>query len=111
MPFTLVSASGATPEIDIQEAARTQSTAQLLDVREPREWDNARIPGSIHIPLGQLPARTSELDQSRPVIAVCHSGIRSLTATDHLLNAGFSDVASLRGGIVAWYEAGQLIEQ
>jgi rhodanese-related sulfurtransferase len=111
MTFTLVSNPGETPEIDVDEAIRAPQNAQLVDVREPREWANARIPGSLHIPLGQVAARASELDGTRPVIAICHSGVRSLTATDTLLGLGFSEVASLRGGIVAWYEAGHPIEQ
>ena len=114
MEFELVSApDGGTPEIDVAEAQRVwaDGSAQLVDVREPREWENARIPGTTHIPLGDLVQRRNELDPTRPVVALCHSGVRSLTATDDLLAHGFSEVASLRGGIVAWYEAGYDIEQ
>jgi rhodanese-related sulfurtransferase len=109
----LVSESNETPEIDAHEAHRvwTDGSAQIVDVREPREWTDAHIPDCVHIPLGDLVRRHAELDPTRAVVAMCHSGVRSLSATDALLAHGFAEVASLRGGIVAWYEAGFEVEQ
>ena len=103
---------GETPEVDVAEAARARAagTAQLVDVREPDEWAEGRIPGAVHIPLGDLPARAGEVDPTRPVIAVCRSGRRSLAAADALLAAGFAEAASLAGGMIAWREAGQPVE-
>jgi rhodanese-related sulfurtransferase len=114
MTFTsLVSEPGETPEIDVAETVRAieAGPVQLVDVREPREWANGRVPGSVHVPLGQLSVRAGELDKHVPVIAICHSGVRSLAAADTLLDLGFGNVASLSGGMVAWFEAGQPIEQ
>lgn len=84
---------------------------QYVDVRELHEWDEARMPGSVHIPLGQLAHRFGELDPTRPVVAVCRSGRRSLDAGAILLAAGFNDVRSLAGGLIAWAQAGRPVER
>ncbi len=75
---------------------------QLLDVREPWEWEVTRIAGSRLIPLSALGDRLRELDPERRIVTICHHGIRSLTARELLLAAGFADVRSLAGGIDAW---------
>ena len=75
---------------------------QILDVREPWEYDLARLPGAVLIPLGQLAQRTRELDAARPVAAYCHHGVRSRYAMAILRDLGFSDVAHLSGGIDAY---------
>ena len=64
-------------EITITEAEQRRSTARILDVREDFEVAEGMIPGALHIPMGQLQARLSELDPAVPVIAVCRSGNRS----------------------------------
>jgi rhodanese-related sulfurtransferase len=100
------------PEIDIEEADRQRASgAQLVDVREQGEWNEARIPGTEHIPLGDLARRTGELDASRPVIALCRSGNRSRTAVQILQRAGFTEASSMAGGIVAWARAGKPLER
>jgi rhodanese-related sulfurtransferase len=73
-----------------------------VDVREGWEWEIARIEGSVLIPLPELGDRVRELDHARPVVTVCHHGIRSLTARELLIAAGYSDVRSLAGGLDAW---------
>ena len=83
---------------------------KLIDVREQNEWDEAHIPNTTFIPLAVLQSRASELDKSLPVVAFCRSGVRSLTATQTLLALGFAEVASLQGGIIAWYQSGFEIE-
>lgn len=75
---------------------------QRLDVREPWEYELARIPGAILIPLGELVDRVGELDPARPVAAYCHHGTRSLYALRFLQGAGFQDLAHLAGGIDAY---------
>jgi len=75
----------------------------LLDVREPDEHAVCRLPGSVHIPLGELPSRASELDPGESLVVVyCHHGIRSISGAAVLLHAGFPNVASLAGGIERW---------
>ena len=111
----LLGGAGQTPEVDIAEVARlradTATGVQIVDVREPDEWAEGRIPGAVHIPMGELEARSGELDPARPVIAVCRSGRRSLWAAEALLARGFGDVASLAGGMIAWAGARQPVER
>ena len=105
--------TGATaPETDVVQTvrARAAGTTQIVDVREPDEWAAGHIPGALNIPLGDLGRRKSELDAARPVITVCRSGRRSLIAAEELLTGGFTDAASLAGGMVAWENAKQPVE-
>jgi molybdopterin/thiamine biosynthesis adenylyltransferase/rhodanese-related sulfurtransferase len=74
----------------------------LVDVREPFEYDIARIPGSRLIPLGELPARLSELDSADDIVLQCKSGGRSAKALRILQEAGFRKLNNLEGGITAW---------
>jgi adenylyltransferase/sulfurtransferase len=74
----------------------------LIDVREPHEVEICAIPGAKLIPLGQVPARVSELNSADEIIAHCKSGVRSKKAVDFLRQAGFRKVKNLRGGILAW---------
>ena len=76
----------------------------LLDVREPFEWDIARIPGAKLIPLGELPSRMSELDSADDIVIHCKSGGRSAKAVRLLQEAGFSKLHNVEGGITAWAE-------
>ncbi len=75
----------------------------LLDVREPWEYEAARIAGSKHIPMGDIPARfNQELDPESHIVVVCHHGVRSMNVTAWLRQQGFDKVQSLRGGIDRW---------
>ena len=74
----------------------------LVDVREPFEWEICRIPGSILMPLGELPRRVAELDPGAAVVTVCHTGVRSLDAARFLRGRGIANARSLRGGVAAW---------
>lgn len=76
----------------------------LLDVRNSDEVEKARIPGALTIPLPELEARASELNEwkGRAVVVHCHKGARSEKACQFLRQQGFSDVRSLEGGIDAW---------
>ncbi|MCM8747044.1 rhodanese-like domain-containing protein [Thermomicrobium sp. CFH 73360] len=95
------------PEVTPAEAhARQQSGALIIDVREPHEWRAGHIPGARLVPLDELPARLSELDPNRELILVCRSGNRSAYATMILQQAGFTRVANLAGGMIAWTRTG-----
>jgi sulfur-carrier protein adenylyltransferase/sulfurtransferase len=74
----------------------------LIDVREPYEYEICRIPGSKLIPVGELPARLSELDTADEIVLQCKSGARSARALHILKEAGFRKLANLGGGITAW---------
>jgi rhodanese-related sulfurtransferase len=75
----------------------------LLDVREPWEFETARIEGAKNMPMGDIPARANqELDPDAHIVVVCHHGVRSLTVTNWLRQQGFEKVQSMRGGIDGW---------
>jgi adenylyltransferase/sulfurtransferase len=74
----------------------------LVDVRERFEYDISRIPGSKLIPLGELPARLSELDSADEIVLHCKVGGRSAKALRILQEAGFRKLNNLQGGITSW---------
>lgn len=74
----------------------------LLDVREPWEYEKARIEGSQLVPMRELPARVAEIDDDREVVAICHHGGRSMQVAMFLEKQGFRRVHNLTGGIDAW---------
>lgn len=77
--------------------------ARLIDVREPWEFETARIEGSLLMPMGDVPARAfQELDPDERLVVICHHGQRSLNVTAWLRNQGFERAQSLAGGIDAW---------
>jgi len=99
-------------EIQPQAFEEIAAGAQLIDVREPNEFNGpiGRIAGSKLIPLGELVARAAEIAKDRPVVAVCRSGARSAQAVVILQKAGFTDVANLAGGMLRWRAEGHSIE-
>ena len=74
----------------------------LLDVREPWEWQRARIEGAQHIPMREIPARLGELDPDQEVVAICHHGGRSQQVAMFLEKNGFAKIHNLMGGVDAW---------
>ncbi len=78
----------------------------LVDVRNASEYQQAHLPGAMHIPLGHLADRVTELPSDRPIVVQCQSGSRSSIAASLLERLGRPDVANLTGGLVAWQEAG-----
>jgi rhodanese-related sulfurtransferase len=75
----------------------------LLDVREPWEYEIARLDGSVNMPMGDVPSRANaELDPDQRIIAICHHGVRSLSVASWLRNQGFEQAQSLAGGIDSW---------
>jgi rhodanese-related sulfurtransferase len=79
--------------------------ALLVDVRESFEWRSGHAPSARHIPLATLGRRASELPTNRPIVTVCHSGLRSARAAAMLARQGH-EVYNLRGGMRAWTQAG-----
>ncbi len=74
----------------------------LLDVREPWEVAQASLPGSLRIPLHEIPSRLEELDATAKIIVMCRVGGRSQRAAEFLAARGFGRVSNLQGGIEAW---------
>jgi rhodanese-related sulfurtransferase len=83
-------------------AAPPDARPRLLDVREPWEWQIARIEGSELLPMQQIPAQIDELDRSHPTVVICHHGVRSLQVVAFLERVGFANMHNLQGGIDAW---------
>ena len=95
---------GEPREVSREEARKlVEEGAQLIDVRADHEWEAGRIAGAKHVPLPELPQRTGEIDQDRPVVVYCRGGNRSSMATAALGDAGFEAV-KLSDGIVGWNE-------
>jgi rhodanese-related sulfurtransferase len=97
-------------EISVAQAAEKRDQgAFILDVREPSEWTQFHIPGATLIPLGDLPNRLNEVPKNRDVVVVCRTGNRSAQGRDILLNAGFTKVTSMAGGVTQWQAQGLAI--
>ncbi|MCC2548428.1 rhodanese [Hymenobacter sp. BT175] len=91
-----------TPE-DLHRRLQQGENLQLIDVREPEEFEYCRIEGSRLISLGDIPAHAEELPTDRPVVLICHHGVRSGQALAYLQHRhGFTNLLNLRGGIHAW---------
>lgn len=74
----------------------------LLDVREPDELETASIPWATAIPMDEIPLRVGELPRDRPIVVMCHRGVRSDHVAQFLSANGYENVANLHGGIDAW---------
>ena len=84
----------------LSNAAREKPV--LLDVREPWEFERARIAGAQLVPMREVPGRLAEIDQEKPVVAICHHGGRSMQVALFLEKAGYNNVHNLVGGVDAW---------
>jgi rhodanese-related sulfurtransferase len=83
--------------------------AQVVDVREPYEYEAGHIAGVVHIELEHLAARAEEIDRDKPVIFHCRLGRRSALATEAFAASGI-EAYNMAGGIQAWAEAGLPLE-
>jgi rhodanese-related sulfurtransferase len=88
---------------DLHRAA--QQGALVLDVREPFEFAEGHVAGSVLVPLGTIAARVGDFPKDAPVYVFCRSGNRSLQAAQVLVDAGYTDVRNVEGGIIAWNNA------
>lgn len=99
--------AGQSAEISVEQAyEKYQSGVFLLDVREPEEWDEYHVPNTTLIPLGELADRVNELPTDREIVVICRSGNRSQEGREILLQAGFTQVTSMAGGVKAWSSMG-----
>jgi rhodanese-related sulfurtransferase len=94
-------------EISVDDLSRRLERGEeplLVDVRQPWEHELAHLPGSLLLPLGELPSRAAEVQPGpgQLVVCYCHHGVRSLHAAEVLSSAGVPGVVSLAGGIEAW---------
>lgn len=95
-------------EVTVQDMKRAldnpQGAIQVLDVRNPSEYDICHVDGVPQIPLPELAGRLGELDPNQTYYIHCRSGVRSLKAVQFLKEQGFTHVKSVKGGILAWAE-------
>jgi len=89
------------------------ANALLVDLRETREYEGGRLPKAVHIPLSQLDSRGSELTRhaARPVVTYAMQGERGRMAAGALAKLGFKDIYTLKGGYLAWKDAGLPVEK
>jgi rhodanese-related sulfurtransferase len=103
--------AGLAPSISVGDAYKLyQGNAFVLDVRTPEEWNEYHIPNTTLIPLDQLPSRLNEVPRDRQIVVVCRSGNRSQQGRDILLQAGFTQVTSMTGGLNEWRASGYPIQ-
>lgn len=92
-------------EIDVLEFSAWREAGRphaILDVREPWEREICAFPGSLDIPMAEVPRRLGELSGDAPLVVVCHHGMRSRQVTQWLRAQGLNRVTNLSGGIDAW---------
>lgn len=100
------------PEISaaaLREALDSETPPLLLDVREPYEWRQVRIPGAVHIPMNNVPQQLGVLSQAQQIVVFCAHGSRSFGVTHFLREQGY-DAYNLTGGITQWHIQGGEIE-
>jgi rhodanese-related sulfurtransferase len=108
----LVSASGYV-NVDVSQAKQmieSDPNLAILDVRTQQEYNTGHIHNAILIPVTELPNRLGELNKERETLVYCGSGGRSATASQILVDNGFSNIYNMLGGITAWRNAGYPIE-
>jgi len=94
-------------EVTVDQLAEAHADgAYVLDVREPMEFVQARVPGAVLLPLSQVHAHLSALPRDRTIYVICATGNRSRTAATWLTHAGF-DACSVAGGTMGWARSGR----
>jgi len=90
--------------VDVKRMLDDKVDFLLVDVRQPEEYGIARIKEARFIPLGELPITLPDLEThaGRPIVTVCHKGLRSLQAAAFLRQQGFKHTRSMAGGIDEW---------
>jgi adenylyltransferase/sulfurtransferase len=93
------------PEISAPEVKKMMDEKKpfvLVDVREPHEFQICSIPGSVLMPMGEVPKRMHELNSADEIVVHCRSGMRSAQVVDFLMKSGFRKIHNLKGGVLAW---------
>ena len=95
------------PEIDVHRVKQKLDRGEeftILDIRERWEWQIAHLDKTLFIPMKLIPSHLEELNPSREIVVHCHTGQRSATVTEFLIQHGYRNVKSMSGGIKAWTE-------
>ncbi len=97
-------------EIDVDElAALLEQGARLIDVREPNEYEQARVPGAELVPLATVPDHLERFDTDGPTYVICRSGARSMRACEFVGQHGYEAV-NVAGGTLAWIDSGRPVD-
>lgn len=97
-------------EISVDELAELlEQGATLVDVREPDEYEAARVPGGTLVPLATVPDRLDAFDADGPTYVICRSGARSMRACEFVAAQG-REVVNVAGGTLAWIESGRPVD-
>lgn len=96
-------------EVEPVEAAAVLGSVTLLDVREPDEYAQGAIPGSLHLPRGSLELQVEGIlaDKAHPIVVYCAGGVRSVLVAKVLQDLGYEDVVSMIGGFNRWKDEGR----
>ena len=94
---------------ELKDRLEAGDRPELLDVREPWEFELARIEGSRLISMGELAEKVAELDPAAETVVICHHGIRSAYVTQALERAGFARVFNLEGGLDAYADVDESV--
>lgn len=100
-------------EIDVTTLRQWQEAGKpcrLLDIRTPSETAQGVIPGALLLPMHLLPVNLTRLSVDEPLVICCRSGARSAQACVYLGQHGLTEVYNLRGGVMAWLQAGHGLE-
>jgi hydroxyacylglutathione hydrolase len=110
----LPTSSGDVEDINVnqlQDMLQSDPALQVVDVRESWEFRMGHVPDALLMPLGELHTHIDELDPDQPVILICATGVRSLSAAALLGRSGFSKMYNVAGGTHAWVDAGFPVER
>ena len=94
-----------------QQGDQSKIPFMLLDVRTPEEYAEGHIKGAKLIPIQELAGRLAEVPHDKRVYLYCHSGVRSARASKLLADHGYTNIENIKGGIVAWKQAGYPVEK
>lgn len=94
-------------EIDVELAFQMQAQGNIIiDVREQHEWDVGHVAGASHYPKSQITSFKKKYnDTEKSFIIICQRGVRSKTVADYLVDLGYKEIYSVRGGLTAWEDA------
>jgi glyoxylase-like metal-dependent hydrolase (beta-lactamase superfamily II)/rhodanese-related sulfurtransferase len=95
---------------DLSELLNSQKDLQVIDVRQPGEYDGGHVPSAVNAPLARVGARATEFDRDRRTAVICAGGFRSSAATSVLERLGFKNLLNVLGGTGAWIKAGYPVE-
>jgi rhodanese-related sulfurtransferase len=101
-----ITAAEAAAATNPSAAADPATRPLIVDVRERNEFEQERVEGVVLLPISEFVARHRSLPRDRPLLMMCAAGSRSTSATVYLLQAGWTDVRNITGGMIGWRRAG-----